>query len=167
MQKTFGKYISSQLNLYILSLRSYLLTKYLYSNCLAVVQPHIMPPSYYFHALNPPEVKIYGDNFIAIGNRINCLLPIQSNLYLLMKINLQYQLFFLNELLGKKITCFQYGFLFSQFLFRHLNSSSVFFPVHKNCWVVNVSSRRKFSQPDQSSDLSSTTKKKHPRRRAH
>ena len=37
-----------------------------------------------------------------------------------------------------------------------------FFPVHKNCWVVNVSSRRKVSQPDQSSDLSSTTKKNTP-----
>ena len=85
-----------------------------------------MPPSYYFHALNPPwSQNIWGQlHRYWKWNKLSATYLEQSFIYSWKSIYIKYQLFFLNEQ-GRK-TCFQYGLLFSQFLFHHLNSSSVF-----------------------------------------
>ena len=85
-----------------------------------------MPPSYYFHALNPPwSQNIWGQlHRYWKWNKLSATYLEQSLFTHENQFILSTNCFFLNEQ-GRK-TCFQYGLLFSQFLFHHLNSSSVF-----------------------------------------
>ena len=86
-----------------------------------------MPPSYYyFHALNPPEVKIYGDNFIAIGNGINCLLGCLEQSLFTHENQFIVPIVFLNEL-GEKKHVFNLDSYFLSF-YSVISIHPLFFP---------------------------------------